>query len=217
MPTDKKGFFITIEGIEGVGKSTAANYIQSLLAEHSRPYVTTREPGGTEVAEAIRKILLVKRQEPVYPETELLLFFAGRMQHIQQVILPALAKGAWVICDRFTDASYAYQCGGRQMDESFVRSLEQNIQKELQPDLTLLLDAPHAVGHSRIEKRGETDRIEQEREAFFRRVREKYLQRATLYAHRYRVIDADKTLEEVQQQIKTALNEFLQSHDMKSL
>lgn len=208
MPTHK-GIFLTIEGIEGVGKSTAARFIQNLLSQQSLPYIATREPGGTEVAEAIRKILLIKRQEPVYPETELLLFFAGRMQHIQQVILPALTQGLWVICDRFTDATYAYQCGGRQMDEHFIESLEKNIQKDLQPDLTLLLDAPHSIGHSRIQLRGETDRIEQEREAFFQRVREKYLERAQMYSERYRVIDAGKTLVEVQQQIKTVLNEFL--------
>lgn len=205
-----RGLFITVEGGEGVGKSTNINLLEQHLREHGVELVLTREPGGTPMAENIRNLLLeVESGEPVSDIAELLLVFAARAQHIQQVIRPALAAGKWVLCDRFTDATYAYQGGGRGMDVGAVRQLEQLVQGELRPDYTLLLDAPVEIGMARAGGRGELDRFEREQLDFFHRVRSTYLQLARHSSGRYRVIDASLTLEEVQAQLDKVCSELL--------
>jgi dTMP kinase len=206
----KKGVFITIEGSEGVGKSTAVKFIEQILSSIGRvDFVCTREPGGTVVAEKIRQILLAKDQEPIDHVTELLLMFAGRRQHLQQVILPALVAGKWVICDRFTDASYAYQGGGRGIADESIARLETLVHPDLSPVATILLDAPVSVGLTRIIQRGAKDRFEQEREAFFERVRQKYLQRAEKAPDRYYRINAAQSLEHVQAELRAVLQTLI--------
>lgn len=202
----KLGRFITLEGGEGVGKSTNLRFIEQLLAERGIEVVVTREPGGTELAENIRHLLLAKHHESITPEAELLLMFAARSQHIQHVILPALQRGCWVLCDRFTDATYAYQGGGRNMDIQTIAWLEQTVQGDLRPDLTLLLDAPLETGMLRVRQRGLLDRFESEQLDFFERVRQAYLRRAGLDRQRYKVIDASLALPEVQEQIVKAVD-----------
>ena len=202
----KKGRFITLEGGEGVGKSTNLQYIQQLLLEQQLDVVVTREPGGTELAEKIRQLLLEKHDETITEKAELLLVFAARSQHIQHVILPALQQGRWVLSDRFTDATYAYQGGGRGMDMQTIAWLEHTVQGDLRPDLTLLLDAPLDVGLSRAQQRGKLDRFESEQRDFFERVRQAYLKRASQDLQRYKIIDAGLPLNQVQLQIKQALD-----------
>lgn len=201
--------FITIEGIEGVGKSTNVTFLQQYLTEKNIPYICTREPGGTPIAEEIRQLLLHHHEEEMASDTELLLFFAGRAQHIATKIKPALEKNLWVICDRFTDASFAYQSGGRGINAARINMLENWVQGDLQPDLTLLLTAPVELALSRSLKRGEPDRIEKEEHAFFERVQTAYLARAKQFSHRFRIIDASGSLEDVQQQMVCVLDEFL--------
>src|SRR5574343_43695 len=184
------GRFITLEGGEGVGKSTNLQFIQQLLQQRQLDVVLTREPGGTELAEKIRRLLLEQHSEAITEQAELLLVFAARAQHIQHVILPALQQGRWVLSDRFTDATYAYQGGGRGMDIQTVAWLENTIQGVLRPDLTLLLDAPLDVGMLRAQQRGKLDRFESEQRDFFERVRQAYLQRAIQEPQRYKIIDA---------------------------
>lgn len=205
----KPGKFITLEGGEGVGKSTNLIYIKELLETAEISVVMTREPGGTAFAEKIRQLLLDNRDEAVSEQAELLLMFAARAQHIQHVIHPALSQGKWVLCDRFTDATYAYQGGGRGMDLSMIEWLEVAVQGSLRPDLTLLLDAPIEVGMSRAKKRGELDRFESEKVAFFERVRSSYLMRANQYPETMTVINADQSLSEVQSEIHVALQSFM--------
>jgi len=197
--------FITIEGVEGVGKSTARDFIQNVLDEANIAYVSTREPGGTPIAEEIREVLLKQHNEIMSPHTELLLMFAGRAQNISHVIHPALQRGQWVISDRFTDASFAYQGSGRGVPLEEIRELEQWVQGDLQPDLTILLDAPVEVGMARIQKRNTKDRIEQEGIDFFKRVRERYLIRAKKFPSRFCVINAEQPLAQVQEEIKKAV------------
>lgn len=199
------GRFITLEGGEGVGKSTNIEFIRKFLRDKQIDVIVTREPGGTELAEKIRALLLEKGEESVTPYAELLLMFAARSQHIEHVIRPALLQGHWVLCDRFTDATYAYQGGGRQMDMQTIAWLENTIQGTLRPDLTLLLDAPIELGMQRAQGRGRLDRFESEQRNFFDRVRQTYLKRASLNPERYRVIDASLPLFDVQQQIAQAL------------
>jgi dTMP kinase len=198
-----------VEGGEGVGKSTLIDCLQRFLDDSGIDYVVTREPGGTRLGEEIRRILLEVRHESIAAMAEVLLVFAARAQHIAEVIQPSLAAGKWVLCDRFTDATYAYQCGGRGIDTAAVRGLETLVQGELRPDYTLLLDAPVAVGMTRARGRGELDRIEREDLDFFERVRASYLQQAANEGDRYRVIDATLALEEVQRQVLGCAGEFL--------
>jgi dTMP kinase len=197
----KRGLFITMEGVEGVGKSTNLAFLKSYLVDNGVDVVTTREPGGTQLGEQIRELLLQVRREQVSAITELLLIFAARAQHILEFIEPALAAGKWVLCDRFTDATYAYQCGGRGLEWDVVRQLEELVQGELRPDYTMLLDVSVAIGMGRASGRGNLDRIEQESLEFFERVRSSYLQQAKNSSGRYRLIDASGTLDEVQQEL----------------
>ena len=201
--------FITLEGTEGVGKSTALAYIQDYLNEHYVPFISTREPGGTPLAEKIRQLLLTKDDEKMAYHTELLLMFAARAQHIQQVIKPALTAKKWVLCDRFTDASYAYQGGGRGLPMYEIAQLENLVQGELQPTLTLWLDAPVELGLQRAATRQELDRFEQEKVDFFQKVRSVYQQRAEAFPQRFRRIDASLPLEQVQSQLKSVLSYFV--------
>jgi len=202
----KHGRFITLEGCEGVGKSTNLQFIKGLLLERQIEVVVTREPGGTELAEQIRHLLLAKHHESITPEAELLLMFAARSQHIHHVILPALRQGQWVLCDRFTDATFAYQGGGREMDNNTIAWLEQTVQGDLRPDLTLLLDASVETGMQRAQSRGLLDRFESERLEFFQRVRQAYLQRAKQNPDRYTIVDANLPLPEVQVQIRQTVD-----------
>ena len=202
----KHGRFITLEGCEGVGKSTNLQFIKGLLLERQIDVIVTREPGGTELAEQIRHLLLAKHHENITPEAELLLMFAARSQHIHHVILPALRQGQWVLCDRFTDATFAYQGGGREMDNNTIAWLEQTVQGDLRPDLTLLLDASVETGMQRAQNRGLLDRFESERLEFFQRVRQAYLRRAKQNPDRYTIIDASLPLPEVQAQIRQTVD-----------
>ncbi|GAB0151590.1 MULTISPECIES: dTMP kinase [Marinobacterium] len=199
------GRFITVEGIEGVGKTTNLEFIHQQLLSRGLDVVRTREPGGTPLAESIRELLLAPRNEPVAELAELLLMFAARAQHIEQCIRPALQRGAWVLCDRFTDATYAYQGGGRGLDQSRIAQLETLVQGGLRPDLTILLDLPARQGMARARARSMPDRFEAEAEVFFERVRDSYLQRAAAEPQRFAVIDAAPPLEQVQQAVGQAL------------
>ena len=193
----QRGRFITLEGGEGVGKSTNLEFLEQTLRQQGLPVVVTREPGGTSTAERIRSLLLDRDQGSLALEAELLLIFAARADHLKQVICPALEQGSWVLCDRFTDATYAYQGGGRGMNPSRIEYLELWIQQGLQPDLTLLFDAPVNLGMSRVVQRGERDRFEVEQMDFFERIRQAYLDRAGRSLGRIRVIDAGRPIEEV--------------------
>jgi dTMP kinase len=203
------GRFITVEGIEGVGKSTNIEFIHRQLLAAGRDVVLTREPGGTPLAEAIRGLLLDPEYTGMDARCELQLVFAARAEHLARVIRPALAQGKWVLCDRFTDATYAYQGGGRGIDTAIIASLETLVQGAFRPDLTLLLDVPVAIGLARAGKRGALDRFEQEQVEFFERVRMCYLDMAREHAARYRVIDATRPLDEVQRELEGVLATFL--------
>lgn len=202
-----KARFISVEGIEGVGKSTHLRFMQTWLARRGVHVVRTREPGGTRVAEHIRKLLLDPANRRLPPMSELLLMFAARASHVEEVIRPALANGRWVLCDRFSDASYAYQGGGRKLRAQSIQILEHMVLRGLQPDLTLLLDAPVPVGLARMQHRGARDRFERERLEFFQRVRRAYLQRARRHARRFRIVDASGSVAAVRTQIKAILEE----------
>lgn len=184
------GKFITVEGIEGAGKTTCMDTIKELLTKNSIQFITTREPGGTPLAEKIRALLLNVEEDTPVPLTELLLMFASRTQHINKVIRPALSDGLWVLCDRFTDATYAYQGGGRGVKLELISLLEQIAQEGLRPDLTLLLDVSPEVGMTRVRKRGELDRFEREKVEFFNTVRTAYLNIAEKDPERCITIDA---------------------------
>lgn len=202
-----QGRFITLEGGEGVGKSTNLGVVCELLERQGIEVVKTREPGGTPRSEAIRDLLLDPGQdEPLCNDAELLLVFAARAQHLEYKIRPALARGAWVVCDRFTDATFAYQGGGRGVDKRHIATLETMVQKGLQPDLTLLLDMPVEAAQQRVERRGgERDRFERERKAFFAAVRDNYLERAEADPARFSIIDASQPLSVVQAAIRSSL------------
>ncbi len=203
-----KGCFITVEGIEGVGKSTNIELIESLLTLRGIDYITTREPGGTELAEEIRDILLDKNESSMVEMTELLLMYAARAQHVSELIKPALEKGEWVVCDRFADSSYAYQGRGRGVDLDLMQNLEKIALGDFDPDLTLLLDLQVEAGLERAVNRGELDRFEQEDVEFFNRVRLGFLERAKQH-ERFRVIDASRPLEEVQSEIRQLLMNWI--------
>ena len=194
-----QGKFITVEGIEGVGKTTNMEFIHQQLLASGRDVVVTREPGGTPLGEAIRGLLLDPRYTGMDSTCELQLMFAARAEHLARVIRPALQQGQWVLCDRFTDATYAYQGGGRGIDKTIIARLEELVQGDFRPDLTLLLDVPVEVGLARAGQRGGLDRFEQEKREFFERVRAAYLDMAREHPQRYRVIDAGQPLEQVQQ------------------
>lgn len=201
----EKGQFIVLEGVEGVGKTTNLTFIEDYLRRLGIDLIVTREPGGTPMAEEIRSLLLAPRDEPVDAMAELLLMFAARSQHLHQKIIPALESGKWVLCDRFTDATYAYQGGGRGMDKQCILDLENQVQGELRPDWVIVLDLPVEVGLQRAGERSDPDRFEREQQVFFEKVRSAYLERAKEHPERYRIVDASLPLEQVQQQIGAIL------------
>lgn len=203
------GQFITVEGTEGVGKSTNMAFIEDWLTKAGKELVITREPGGTELGEKLRSVLLDAREQSMSDDTELLLMFAARAQHLHEVIKPALASGKWVLCDRFTDATYAYQGGGRGIDMSRIAELEQWVQGDLRPDMTLILDLPVDIGLERAGKRSEPDRFELEKHDFFNKVRDTYLARAAAKPESYQVIDASPSIDEVQQSIQAVLEKMV--------
>jgi dTMP kinase len=204
-----RGRFITVEGIEGSGKSTQLRYIQAFLESAGKSVVITREPGGTSVGEALRGLLLDPCYEAMASDTELLMVFAARAEHIAKLIRPAVAQGRWVVCDRFTDATYAYQGGGRGIARPRIAQLERWVQDGLRPDLTLLLDVSPEVGLARATARGAKDRFERESDKFFARTRATYLSQARRDPQRYRVIDAGPAVAAVQAEIAAVLEQFL--------
>ena len=205
-----RGKFITLEGGEGVGKSTNLKFIRDSLSASGIELIETREPGGTRLGEALRGVLLGDEAEGICPEAELLTMFAARAEHLEKVIKPALDAGKWVLCDRFTDASFAYQGGGRGLAFERIEQIEAWVQGDLRPDLTILLDAPVEVGMARAEARGEADRFEREPKAFFEAVRNAYRTRAEQNPKRYAVVDAAVELVDVQGQIVGVLEELLE-------
>lgn len=205
----KPGYLITFEGTEGVGKSTQLKHAEAWLQERGIDVVVTREPGGTPLAETIRDVLLAPREEAMDDLTELLLVFAARSQHLNQLIRPHLAAGRWVLCDRFTDATYAYQGGGRGVSEQDIAALETLVQGQMRPDHVILLDAPVDVGMARARKRGELDRFEQETIAFFERIRKTYLSRAAMWPERYHVLDASRSLDSVTAELTRTLQSIV--------
>lgn len=204
------GLFITLEGPEGAGKSTNREYLAECLRAAGIEVLLTREPGGTPMAERIREVLLTPGDEQMDPDTELLLVFAARAQHLAQVIRPALARGAVVICDRFTDSTYAYQGGGRGLPLERIATLEHFVQGDLHPDLTLIFDLPVEVGLARASARGRLDRFELEGRVFFEAVRSAFLARAKADPVRYHVLDAAQPLAQVQQALDSLLPTLLE-------
>lgn len=203
------GKFITVEGIEGVGKSTNVAFLREAIEKRGIDVLTTREPGGTPMAERIREMLIDHGDEPVPDITELLLMFASRSLHVNNVIQPALAAGTWVICDRFTDASRAYQGGGRGFPQMDINRLAEWVHGDLRPNLTILLDAPVATGMSRAGRRGSPDRIEIERVDFFERVRECYLSLAQAEPERFVVVDASVDIDTVRASIESIVDRII--------
>ena len=208
MPT-RKGLFITLEGIEGAGKSTQLAYLKELIEAAGVPLVATREPGGTALGEKIRELLLHGTDNAMCADAELLLMFAARAEHLARVIKPALARGQWVLSDRFTDATYAYQGGGRGIGETRIAALEQWVQGDLRPDLTLILDIAPEAGLRRAAKRGAADRFERETLEFFERVRAYYRTLAQRAPQRIKLIDASQPIEHTQQQLRALLTSYL--------
>jgi dTMP kinase len=208
----KPGLFVTLEGGEGAGKTSSIPYIQELLEKSALKILLTREPGGTELGEHIRDLLLKPGQGEIHENTELLLMFAARAEHLQTVILPAIEQGKIVLCDRFTDATYAYQGGGRQISKERIAVLEQWVQQGRQPDMTILFDIPVEQGLARANQRSDPDRFEQEDLQFFERVRQAYLSAAKEQPERIKVIDASKSFEEVKQQLDIVVGAFLKEH-----
>ncbi|MBL4607408.1 MAG: dTMP kinase [Pseudomonadales bacterium] len=209
MSDKKSGVFISLEGTEGAGKSSNLAFIKEFLDDNGKDVLVTREPGGTPFAEEIRELLLSPRDEAVCENAELLLIFAARAQHLQSLIVPALKQGRWVVSDRFTDASFAYQGGGREMSFDTIHQLERLVQGSLRPDLVILLDLPVELGMERVAKRGTLDRFEQENLEFFSRVRQAYLARAEQNPPSYAVVDASKPLSSVQDSIRAALERLI--------
>jgi dTMP kinase len=214
----KPGKFITLEGGEGAGKSTQVDAVRAELTAAGLEVVVTREPGGTPRAEKIRELLLARSDEAMPESCELLLMFAARATHLHNLVLPSLKRGAWVVCDRFTDASYAYQGYGRGQSLQHIAQLEQWVQQGLQPDLTLLLDAPVELAMQRARQRnlaqgqGSGDRFEVEQNAFFERVRQGYLERAQNDRKRFRIVDASQSLADVTNQVRATIRQFIGQH-----
>ena len=198
-----------MEGAEGVGKSTNIGFITQYLEKRGIEYVLTREPGGTQLAERIRDLLLAVHEEPMSGLTELLLVFAARAQHLDKIIEPALATGKWVVCDRFTDATFAYQGAGRGLSMETIDQLQSMVQGDLRPDLTIILDLDPEIGMQRASNRGELDRFEREQQSFFRHVRQGYLDIAQAEPDRCTVIDASKALEDVKRNLLTVIEQRL--------
>lgn len=194
-----RGQFITLEGVDGAGKSTHIPTIANMLRSKGHEVLVTREPGGTPLGEKLRELLL---HESMHPETETLLMFAARREHLEQVILPALARGAVVLSDRFTDATFAYQFGGRGVAADKVRQLESWVQEGLQPDLTLLFDVPVAVSVQRLAGARDPDRFERENADFFERIRQAYLERARDFPERFRIVDSSRSLDEITRELE---------------
>jgi len=207
--TVTKGQFITVEGTEGVGKSTNMAFIEDWLKNAGKELVITREPGGTALGEKLRGVLLDAKEQSMSDDTELLLMFAARAQHLKEVIQPALDSGKWVLCDRFTDSTYAYQGGGRGIDMTRIADLEQWVQGDLRPDMTFILDLPIDIGLERAGKRSAPDRFELEKHDFFNNVRDTFLARAAAQPQRYQVIDASPALDVVQNSIQTVLEKMV--------
>jgi len=205
----EQGLFLTFEGIEGAGKTSNLQYAKELIEASGKSVIVSREPGGTEVGEKIREILLDPELAAMHSDTELLMMFASRAEHYQHKILPALNEGHWVLCDRFTDASFAYQGGGRQIDSSRIAVLETWVLDEFRPDTTFLFDLPVSLGLSRAKARGAADRIEQEEAEFFERIRHCYLDRAAKEPQRFCLIDASQTLDAVIQQLGKAVQKLI--------
>lgn len=209
------GAFITIEGLEGVGKSTCLNIIQDELSKQGYDVLITREPGGTELGEKLREWILSGEPGSLSATTEVMLMFAARSHHLEKVIRPALDKGRWVICDRFTDATFAYQGGGRGASREWLESLKKSVQGDLDPDLTLLLDAPAEVGLARISNR-EADYFERENKAFYRRVRDVYLKLSIAHPARIKVINAAESIHQVNQKLVAIVHEFLSQNAVQT-
>ena len=213
MTQISRGKLLTIEGQDGAGKSTNINVIEAFLEQQGINYIKSREPGGTPFGETLREVLLNSNDEKIGDAAELLVIFAARAQHIEQVIDPALAKGQWVLCDRFTDATYAYQGFGRGLDLSLIKQLESNIQKSLRPDLTILLDLPVEVGETRAGQRSSPDRFEQQKQAFKQKVRDGYIQLASEQPERIKVVDAARDIPAVASSIQSILSTFVENLD----
>lgn len=206
------GKFISIEGIEGAGKSTQIQFIKTYLERFDQSVVMTREPGGTPLAEEIRELLLKPREAGMSDDTELLLMFAARAEHIKQVIIPALSEGKWVVCDRFVDATFAYQGAGRGIDEERIAALSDWTLAGLKTDLTLLFDLPVEVGQQRVNQRLlQKDRFEQEKTDFFQKIRQGYLERAAAEPERIQIIDAEKSIVSIEQQVSKVLDKLLKT------
>ena len=207
--SSSKGIFITFEGVEGAGKTTNISFIADKIKKAGHEILLTREPGGTKTSEAIREILISKKLPEMHHDTELLLMFAARAEHIQRKILPALEQGTWVLCDRFTDSTYAYQGAGRGTGSESIKTLENLVQGQLRPNYTFLFDLEADVGLSRAQSRGETDRFEQQHIDFFNRVRAQYLTMANAEPNRFIVVEAQHDLETVQKQISKLIEEIV--------
>ena len=212
----ERGLFITVEGSEGAGKTTALDFLETTLRDAKIDLVRTREPGGTALGEELRAVLLREREEAVDPLAELLAVFAARAQHLREKILPAIEAGRWVLCDRFTDATYAYQGAGRGVGHEQIASLEALVQGTFRPDLTLLLDVPIQVGLERARARGDLDRFEQEEFAFFERVHACYRKLARQSSGRIRMIDAQQSLSDVESDLAQIVAELLRSSHLTS-
>jgi dTMP kinase len=204
------GCFVTVEGGEGAGKTTQLAFMRAYLEQSGRRVTLTREPGGTPLGEEIRALLLGHRHDGMALATETLLMFAARAEHLERVIRPALATGHWVLCDRFTDATYAYQGGGRGLPAQRIAILEDWAQGTLRPDLTLVFDLPVEMGLERVGRRGAADRFEREEKAFFERIRAVYLDRARRHPDRYRIVNADRPVEAVRAEVETILAGWLE-------
>ena len=205
--------FITVEGIEGAGKTSCLDLLEQLIRQRGHEVLVTREPGGTPLGEDLRRLLLGHRHDGMADDTELLLMFAARAEHLHAKIEPALVAGSWVLCDRFTDATYAYQGYGRGIDVQRIAALETWVQGERRPDLTLLLDLPVEVGLQRAGRRSTPDRFERQALTFFDRVRQGYLSLAASAPGRFRVIDAGQSLDQVSRQVTATIDAFLDSAD----